>query len=51
MRYFDELIVGEEFITPGRTITETDIVMFAATTGDFNPVHTNAEYMKESQYG
>ena len=27
-----------------RTITETDVVMFAATSGDSNPVHLNQEY-------
>lgn len=51
MKYFDELHEGEIIITAARTMTETDVVMFAATTGDYNPVHTDAEYMKQNQYG
>lgn len=51
MKYFDELYEGEKIITAARTMTETDVVMFAATTGDYNPVHTDAEFMKKSQYG
>lgn len=51
MKYFDELYEGEIIITAARTMTETDVVMFAATTGDYNPVHTDAEYMRKSQYG
>ncbi len=51
MRYFDELSLEEEFLTPARTMTETDVVMFAAMTGDYNEIHTNAEKMKDSQFG
>lgn len=49
-KYYDELVLGEEFLTPGRTITETDVVMFAALSGDYNELHTNVEYMKTSQF-
>jgi len=51
MRYFDELHENEIIITPGRTITETDVVLFASLTGDYNQIHTNAEAMKDSQFG
>ncbi len=50
-KYFDEFKVGDEFVTPSRTLTETDVVMFAAMTGDYNELHTNAEYMKDTQFG
>ena len=50
-KYLDELTVGEEFITPSRTLTETDVVMFAAMSGDYNELHTSETYMKESQFG
>ncbi len=49
--YFEEVDLGQEFITRGRTITESDIVQFAALTGDYNPMHTNAEYMKTHPMG
>ena len=50
-KYLDELNVGEEYITPSRTLTETDVVMFAAMSGDYNELHTSEEYMKGSQFG
>ncbi len=50
-KYLDELIVGEEYITPSRTLTETDVVMFAAMSGDYNELHTSEEFMKGSQFG
>jgi acyl dehydratase len=43
--------VGEKFVSPGRTITEADIVMFAALSGDWTELHTNAEYMKKTIFG
>lgn len=46
-KYFEDFEVGEEFTTPGRTITETDIVNFAGITGDWNQLHTNKETVKE----
>jgi acyl dehydratase len=50
-RTFDELNVGDEVITTGRTITETDVVNFAGISGDFHPEHTNEEYAKKSPLG
>ena len=37
--------------TFAKTVTETDVVMFAGISGDFAPVHTNAEYMEGTSYG
>jgi acyl dehydratase len=50
-RYFDEIQVGEEYESPGRTVTETDIVLFAGLSGDYNVLHTDAEFMKQSLFG
>jgi acyl dehydratase len=50
-RYFDEIEVGEEYESPGRTVTETDIVIFAGLSGDYNILHTDAEFMKQSTFG
>ena len=50
-RYFEEFAVGERFVTRGRTITEADIVAFAALTGDYNPLHVDAEFGKTTQFG
>jgi len=38
---FDDLAVGDEWESPGRTITEADVVRFAGVSGDFNPLHTD----------
>lgn len=50
-RYFEDFVIGEETVSPARTITSTDIVNFACLTGDFNEVHTNWEYCKTTPYG
>src|SRR6266705_752344 len=50
-RYWDEIEVGEEYESPGRTVTEADIVLFAGLSGDYNVLHTDAEFMKKSIFG
>ena len=50
-RDFDELRGGERFVTRGRTVTESDIVMFAALSGDTHPQHTDAEWAAGSRFG
>jgi acyl dehydratase len=48
--YFEDYRVGEVFVSPGRTITETDIVLFSAFTGDWHELHTNVEYAAETPF-
>lgn len=48
---FEDLKVGDEYQSPGRTVTETDIVIFAGLSGDYNVLHTDAEHMKASVFG
>jgi 3-hydroxybutyryl-CoA dehydratase len=36
---FDDLIVGDEWESPRRTVTQADVVLFAGLSGDFNPIH------------
>lgn len=50
-KYFEEYVVGESMTTRGRTITEADIVQFGSLTGDFNPMHFDAEYMQTHLLG
>ncbi len=49
-RDFDRLEVGGRFRSPGRTITETDLVSFAALSGDHHPLHTDAEWAAQSEF-
>jgi 3-hydroxybutyryl-CoA dehydratase len=50
-RDFHSLVEGERFTTPGRTITEADLVSFAALTGDRHPQHCDAEWAERSPFG
>jgi acyl dehydratase len=49
--YFEEFTVGQVFESRGRTLTETDIQLFAGLTGDYNPLHTDSEYAAASRWG
>lgn len=44
---FEEIKIGQEAII-SKTITESDIILFSAVTGDNNPVHTSEEFAKET---
>ena len=49
--YFEEFESGDEVETAARTITETDVVLFAGLSGDYNPLHTDAEFAKGTLFG
>jgi acyl dehydratase len=49
--YFEEFSIGQKIMTGGRTISEDAIFSFAGLTGDYNPIHTNAEFAKKTQFG
>ena len=48
--YFDDLEVGNEWTSGGRTVTEADIVNFAGFSGDFNPIHIDHEFAKTTPF-
>src|SRR5438094_7488063 len=48
--YFDDLSVGQEFESQGRTVTEADIVLFAGLSGDYNPIHVDHEFAKTTTF-
>jgi acyl dehydratase len=50
-RYWDDLEVGMEFWSSGRTVTEHDVAAFAGLSGDFNPIHLDQELGKSSVFG
>ena len=51
MIYFDDVQMGQKIVTRGRTITEADIVMFAALSGDWYELHVNKEFAKNMPFG
>ena len=49
--YFEEFFVGQKVTTVGRTVTEYDVMTFAGLSGDYNQIHTDAEFSKGTQIG
>lgn len=47
---FDELTVGLA-AEMTKTVTETDVGLFAGITGDFNPAHVDAVWAERSRFG
>jgi acyl dehydratase len=48
--YFDDVEVGQEWESLGRTVTEADIVNYAGLSGDFNPIHTDHEFARTTPF-
>jgi 3-hydroxybutyryl-CoA dehydratase len=48
--YFDDVQVGQEWESLGRTLTECDIVNFAGLSGDFNPIHIDHEFARSTPF-
>ncbi|MCS6845688.1 MAG: MaoC/PaaZ C-terminal domain-containing protein [Caldilineales bacterium] len=49
--YFEDYQVGDSIVSQGRTIAEADIVNFASLSGDWNPLHVDAEAAKQTSFG
>lgn len=51
-RFFEDFVVGDVYRHPlGRTITESDNVWFSLLTMNTNPMHLDARYAAESEFG
>lgn len=48
--YFEDIAVGQQWSSPRRTVTEADVINFATSTGDFNPLHVDYHYAANSHY-
>jgi acyl dehydratase len=49
--FFEEFEIGKKYQSQSRTITEADVVAFAGLSGDFNPLHTDAEFAQTTPFG
>lgn len=49
-QFFEDYEIGTSRETPGRTITEADIVLHAGQTGDYYPHHMDAEWCKTQEF-
>ncbi|AFM28003.1 MaoC family dehydratase [Desulfomonile tiedjei] len=47
---YEELEIGEK-ASFSKTITETDVYLFAGISGDLNPMHVNEEYARTTPFG
>jgi acyl dehydratase len=48
--YFDDVAIGQQWESLGRTVTQADIVNFAGLSGDFNPIHLDHEFAKTTLF-
>ncbi|MBM6591354.1 MaoC/PaaZ C-terminal domain-containing protein [Brevibacterium sp. RIT 803] len=44
--YFEDMDVGQIYRSSSRTLSETDLTLFSMVSGDWNQVHSDAEYME-----
>jgi 3-hydroxybutyryl-CoA dehydratase len=49
--FFEEFQVGQHISSTARTVTESDVVTFAGLSGDYNQMHTDAEFSKNTPFG
>ena len=45
--YYEDFEIGKEYESPGRTVTEADLVLYTGLSGDYNQLHTDDEYCKK----
>lgn len=48
---FDQFNPGDKFVSQARTVNESDVSSFAGLSGDYNPLHTDAEFVKTTPFG
>ena len=48
--YFDDVEVGQKWISQARTVTQGDVSQFASMTGDFNPLHVDHDFAASGPY-
>jgi len=49
--YYNDLEIGAVFRSGGRTVTETDMMMFCMQSGDWNPIHCNSAFAAKTRFG
>jgi 3-hydroxybutyryl-CoA dehydratase len=49
--YFDEVNLGDRFVSRARTVTEADIVLYSGLSGDYHPLHTDEVFAASGPFG
>jgi acyl dehydratase len=50
-RYWEDFRAGERLVTGRRTVDAGDVSRYAGLSGDFNPLHTDAEFARSTPFG
>ena len=48
---YEDLNPGDEWESPARTVTESDVVAFAGLSGDYNPIHVDHHGSRDNAFG
>jgi 3-hydroxybutyryl-CoA dehydratase len=48
---FDDLELGDHFVSGTRTVTDDDILVYSRLSGDSHPLHTDDEYARNGPFG
>lgn len=48
---YEEFKNDSQWMTQARTVTEADVSLFCGLSGDFNPLHSDAEFSAGSSFG
>jgi acyl dehydratase len=48
--YYDDVQIGQQWTSPARTVTQTDVVNFAGISGDYNAIHMDHEYARNTPF-
>lgn len=49
--FFEDMTIGRQFTSGGRTITDAEVAGFAGVSGDFNPLHVNEVFAASGPFG
>ena len=50
-KFFEDFRCGDTFLSIGRTVTETDLTLFNMISGDWNPIHADADFAAKTSFG
>ena len=48
---YEDFEIGRTWVTPGRTVGEADISLFAGLSGDFSPIHVDEHVSRQGPFG
>lgn len=48
--FYDDLAIGDRWVSDSRQVTEADVIQFADLTGDYDPLHVDEEFAKQTPF-